>query len=267
LTKCVTAALALSSVAAFAANEKNYTYLALGDSVAYGFDPTIANPTPEKFVGYPEIVAEVKSKRLKNAACPGQSSKSFLAGGFDVGCEEFRQAVGLHVPYTGTQVNFAVSELLSNKKIDLVSVSIGGNDLSLLQAQCAGPTFALCVEAGLSAVLYQYGQNLTQILISLRSQGKYNGKLVLVKYYSPSADPLFQQAVVALNLVMTTVGAQFGARFADGFLAFYFASVPNGGDPCAAGLLIRLSPTVCDIHPSPRGRNLLAAAVLFATYQ
>src|SRR5215469_17298823 len=29
-----------------AGNEKDYTYLALGDSIAFGFDPTLFSPTP-----------------------------------------------------------------------------------------------------------------------------------------------------------------------------------------------------------------------------
>ena len=33
------------------------------------------------------------------------------------------------------------------------------------------------------------------------------------------------------------------------------------GDPRAAGLLVRLSPSSCDIHPSLAGQSLLAAAV------
>ena len=52
-------ALALLAAPAFAANENNYTYLALGDSVAFGYDPTVTAPAPVKFTGYPEIVAEI----------------------------------------------------------------------------------------------------------------------------------------------------------------------------------------------------------------
>lgn len=77
-------AFALLSVPGFAGNEKNYTYLALGDSVSFGYDETVANPTPDKYTGYPEIVADVlhllKSKKETNASCPGQSSTSFLIG-------------------------------------------------------------------------------------------------------------------------------------------------------------------------------------------
>jgi len=69
-----------------------------------------------------------------------------------------------------------------------------------------------------------------------------------------------------LNQVMAQVGAQFGAKMADGYLAFQIASTPYGGDPCRAGLLARLSPTTCDVHPSRLGQSVLAASVLAAIY-
>src|SRR5258707_8541064 len=83
--------------------------------------------------------------------------------------------------------------------------------------------------------------------------------------YSPRADPLFIQAIGALDFVMTQVGANFGVKFADEFTAFQIASAPFNGDPCAAGLLIRLTATTCDVHPSPAGRDLLPAPGVSAT--
>jgi len=252
---------------AFAGNENNYRYLALGDSVAFGYDPTVTTPTPTAFTGYPEVVADVlqmaKSKKETNAACPGQSSTSFLYGGADIGCEPFKAAVGLHTDYTGTQMNFAMTQLQSNKHIDLVTLSIGGNDLSLLQAQCqTSSSFAVCVQQGLPGVLATYGQNLAQILGGIRAN--YSGTLVLLKYYPVSTDPLFQLAIQMLNQTMADVGSNFNVKFADGFMAFQLASATSGGDPCAANLLVRIGPSTCDIHPSLAGQTVLAAAVLVA---
>jgi lysophospholipase L1-like esterase len=251
----------------FAGNASNYTYLALGDSVSFGYDPTVTSPTPAKYTGYPEVVAGVlhlvQSKKEVNASCPGQTSGSFLIGGPDNGCQQFKDTIGLHTDYTGTQSSFAVSQLESNKHIDLVTLSIGGNDLLLLQQQCATATsFATCVAAALPAVLGAYGANLTQILTEIRVQAGYTGNLVLVKYFVPNNDPTYTEAVAALNQVMVEVGTPFGAKFADGFTAFQVASALFNGDPCAAGLLVRLSATTCDVHPSATGQDLLAATVL-----
>jgi len=63
---------------------------------------------------------------------------------------------------------------------------------------------------------------------------------------------------------MATVGAGFGTVMADGFTAFEIAAAPWGGDVCKAGLLIHLDATTCDIHPSPKGRDVLAAIVIAA---
>src|SRR5260370_33649962 len=83
-------ALALLGTGAFAGNETNYTYLALGDSIAFGYDPTVTAPTPAKYTGYPEIVAQIEnllqSKKEVNAACPGETSGSFMVGPPDNGC-------------------------------------------------------------------------------------------------------------------------------------------------------------------------------------
>jgi len=253
----------------FAGNDSNYRYLALGDSVSFGYDPSVLPPTTDKYTGYPEIVADalhlVQSKKEVNASCPGQSSLSFqVAGVQDIGCEGFKSAIGLHTSYPDSQLKFAVSELSSNKHIDLVTLSIGGDDLLLLQAQCSSaPDFAGCVLPALPAVLSSYRTNLTQILAAIRS--KYQGDLILVKYYSPSANPLFIGTVGALNDAMSQVGTQFGAKFADGFAAFQDASAKFAHDPCKAGLLApgeALAP--CDVHPSAEGQRLLASTVLSA---
>ena len=265
-------ACALLAAPAFGGNDKNYTYLALGESISFGYDPTVAAPAPNKFTGYPEVVAEIlqlrQSNKEVNASCPGETSGSFITfGAPDNGCQAFKNAFGLHTNYAGSQLNFAVSQLQTNKHINLVTLSIGGNDLLLLEQQCAtAPSFAVCVNTKLPGVLQSFAQNLVQILTALRAQGAFTGTLILMKQYSPSADPLYVQVVGAMDQVMVEVGTPFGAKFADGFGAFQLASALFQSDPCKAGLLIRLSRTACDVHPSPAGRDLLAATVLIALF-
>jgi hypothetical protein len=67
-----------------------------------------------------------------------------------------------------------------------------------------------------------------------------------------------------LNQAMITASAGFNVQIASGFDAFAPVAAKFGGDSCAAGLLIRLSSTTCDVHPTPLGRDLLAAAVVKA---
>jgi lysophospholipase L1-like esterase len=264
-----------ASVTLFAGNESNYTYLALGDSVAFGLNPTLLTATPppaSTFIGYPEVIAYTEhlaaSKKEVNASCPGETSGSFIMPGVpDYGCNStgpqgqpgYKSWAGLHTDYAGTQLGFAVSQLTTNKHIDLVTLGIGSNDVLLLLRTCNNDP--ACVGAQLPGLLQTYAANLATILSALRGTG-YAGKIVLVGYYSPSADllPIAQ----ALDSTMLAVGSQFGAIYADGFTAFQTAAAPYGGDVCKAGLLIHLDANTCDIHPSVLGRNILAAIVMGA---
>ena len=269
-------AVALLVIPLYAGNENNFTYLALGDSIPFGYNPTVIPPAVDKYIGYPEVIATathlLQSKKLVNASCPGETSGSFLVlGAPDLGCLDpgpqgqpgFKYSVGLHTMYQGTQSDFALTQLSTNSHINLVTLGIGGNDLLLLAQRCAlEPNFSACVIPGLDPVLNAYARNLTEILSVIRIQAHYQGTLVLVNNYVPNADPLFTLAISLLNDVMVQVGTQFDVKIADAFSAFHLSSALYGGDPCAAGLVVRISQTACDVHPSVIGRNLLASAVL-----
>jgi lysophospholipase L1-like esterase len=171
----------------------------------------------------------------------------------------FKPAIGLHTNYPGmSQLDFALSQLASNKKIDVVTLSIGGNDMLLLVKRCAGDP--ACVQSQLGVVLAQYADNLGRILTAIRA--KYRGTIVLVLYFSPN--PALNPVAQALNSTIVDVGKRFNARFADGYTAFQLASAFSGGNACAAGLLAPLAPGVCDVHPTLNGQRVLGAAVVAA---
>jgi lysophospholipase L1-like esterase len=48
-----------------------------------------------------------------------------------------------------------------------------------------------------------------------------------------------------------------GGLFVDGLAAFKAVSA----DPCADGLIIKMPDGSCDIHPSPKGHEVLARAI------
>jgi lysophospholipase L1-like esterase len=279
---------------AFAANDNNYTYLALGDSIPFGLNPLILPPytsptqlpTPSQFVGYPEVVAAVEHVAEVNASCPGETSGSFLnTASPDNGCNSshflpppaapippFKTAIGLHTNYTGDQMKFAEGQLKNNKRINLVTLSIGANDVLLILpqlTQCGADQ--ACANGVLKPVLDAYGNNLAMILSRIRAQ--YSGMLIMTKYYSPS--PALDSLTVAVNSVMTQVVADLSKQrnfapiqFADGFTAFQLVSALHNHDACQAGLLVRLPDPPpappCDIHPSRLGQELLAATVELA---
>jgi lysophospholipase L1-like esterase len=191
--------LTICSVPLIGGNEKNYTYLALGDSVAFGLDVTLLSPdsppSPDAFTGYPEAIAAIEhlqqSKKEVNAACPGETSSSFVTGGTrDYGCNDlgpqgqppFKTSIGLHTYYPGTQLSFAVSELSANKHISLVTLGIGANDGLLLLRDCASdPSPSECVASRFPGLLEAYRENLVRILTGIRTDAKYAGTLILVK--------------------------------------------------------------------------------------
>ena len=250
----------------------NGTYLALGDSVAFGYVPPQAVPAPNykdarSFVGYPEDVARALRIRVSNAACPGETTASFLVpGALSNGCENspgssagYRTQFPLHVQYRGTQMQYALKYLAVHRHTRLVTINIGANDVFL----CQETTADQCASAAeVQAVLQEIQANLTTIYTKIRDVAHYHGRLVALTYYSLSySDPAQVAGAKALNSAIASVTEKFGGKVADGFAAFEGPSAAFGGSPCAAGLLIKLPDGTCNIHPSPAGHLLLARAI------
>jgi lysophospholipase L1-like esterase len=248
------------------------TYLALGDSVAFGYVPPQAVPAPDyydprSFVGYPEDVSRALRIPVVNASCPGETTASFLVPGAQSnGCENspgssvgYRTEYPLHVRYLGTQMQFALGYLATHRDTRLVTIDIGANDVFLCQETTAD---ACASTAELEAVLQEIQANLTTIYTLIRDVAHYRGPLVALAYYSLSySDPAEVAGTEALNSAIASVTEKFGGKIADGFAAFEGPSAAFGGSPCAAGLLIKLPDGTCNIHPSPAGHLLLARAI------
>jgi hypothetical protein len=265
------ALLVLAAVPASASSE-GHPYLALGDSVTFGFSPLLDKSNASNFIGYPDIVAQRLNVEDVNPACSGEATGSFISlTGLDNACRPYRTFFPLHVGYTGTQLAFAENFLQNNPRTRLVSLMLDANDFFRVSTGTPGP--APWPPSGCyTPVLVTYFatcavQNLTTIFKAIRDTG-YDGLLVVLTYYSLNySDPLSLFVTQGLlNKAMLTAGAPFGITVADGFGAFQAAAAPFGGDSCKAGLLIVLStsPLTCDVHPTPKGRDLLAGAVVAA---
>jgi hypothetical protein len=239
-------------------------YLALGDSVPFGYNPLIPlvpPPDPAAYVGYPELAAPALQLRVTNLSCPGQTTQGFLTlKGSDNGCFDFRHAAKLHAPYDGTQLHAALTFLKTHRSTRLVTIMLGANDLLLCQQAAGG-----CTEEAAKLALATAGTNLTEALAAIRSV--YHGPLIGVTYYSTDyADQTTTGTVYALDSVLSDVTKAYGGQVADGFTAFQQASAGFKGNACAAGLLIPLPGGECDKHPTRRGAALLAVAVIHAAY-
>ena len=246
-------------------------YLALGDSVAFGYRPGAVTPradylNPANFRGYAEKYASLRGLRLANASCPGETTASMLTPGAQSnGCENslgspagYRTSFPLHVGYPGTQLEYAVQYLRTHPDTRLVTLTIGANDLFL----CQDTTPDHCTSS-FPAALGAVSRNLAAILGAVRAH--YRGDLALVSYYSLDyRDPAQVARVKAIDAALAQVTRRYHGFVADGFTAFRLASLRAGGDPCAAGLLISLPGGGCDVHPTAAGHRALAAALAVA---
>ena len=254
-----------------AASRRPQTYLALGDSLAFGYSP-LADPTSEgNFIGYPSMVAAALKLNLTNAGCPGETSSHLVdLAGTDNGCGFWRANFPLHAVYGTTQLAFADAFLKSHPKTRVVSIDIGANDVQALVNSCGGmatPAQVKCIQDGLPGVLATLSANLDTIYGHIRDLDGYKHKLVAVTTYSTNyGDPLLTGVVTQINAVVADRTLAWDGIVADGFGAFAAASAATGGDACAAGLLIAVSaaPLTCDSHPSPAGRDLMARAIVDA---
>ena len=246
-------------------------YLALGDSVAFGYVPPQAKPAPNymdqrSFVGYPEDLAQALKLKVANASCPGETTASMLnVKALSNGCENapgssigYRSVYPLHVNYSGSQEQFAIN-YLEHHTTKLVTIDIGANDYFL----CVETTKDGCTSGKeIGNLIKEIETNLAKIYTGIRDTAHYTGPIVLVSYYSLNyADTAASGLDEALDSVLSGVTKKFGGITANGFQAFHLATRPFKGDTCAAGLLIKLPGGTCNIHPSPAGHLVLASTV------
>ena len=275
------ASVVVSATASGAASHKTgwgqgAPYLALGDSVAFGYTPpqTTSAATyadAANFSSYANDVAAALNLHLFNASCPGETTASMInATAASNGCENapgqtagYRTAYPLHVSYTGSQLSYAVHFLRTHPATRLVTIDIGANDAFLCQETTADGCLSL---SEFGAVLKEIATNLATIYHALRVEGHYSRALVAVDYYALNySQPLQVAESQQLNTTINAVTRQFHGIVADGFGMFQAAATPFGGDPCAAGLLVAYPAssnlTGCNIHPSPLGHELLATTI------
>ena len=242
------------------------TYLALGDSVPFGYragaDAEFSDP--DNFLGYPQLVGAELGLEVLNASCPGETTVSFLdAKGQSNGCTNtlesafgYRLGYPVHVQYDSqdqSQLSFAVDALTENDDVELVTVQIGANDAFV----CQQTTADRCSSAASVEALGQTVQaNLDLILSTLRDEGGYDGQIVVLTYYALDYSDELGAATALLGNGIAQVAEANGATVADSYAAFREAATAAGGSSIDAGLVL---PN--DVHPTEEGQRLLAEAV------
>lgn len=250
------------------------TYLALGDSLPFGYNPLVQPPNLASYFGYPAFISAFTRDTLANASCPFETTGTFLSGGTTAdglfGCPVWRAGSGLasplFMPYSGAQIDAATSYLQTHSSTALVTLQLGGNDLADVALSCGGDI--TCATANLPAALGQVAQNLGATVARIRAAG-YTGPIVLVNYYAFNYTNAVQTAGFGAlaQTIAAVAAASPNVKVADAFRAFALASTATGGDTCAAGLRIKLNTLnpqtgdTCDVHPSLTGHAVLAGAV------
>jgi lysophospholipase L1-like esterase len=250
-------------------------YLALGDSVTFGYMESNVVPAPNyknasSFLGYPEQFGAQLRVNVANAACPGETSSSLInPNAISNGCENvrgkpggYRTAYPLHVKYKGSQLSYAVSYLKMHPTTRLVSLMIGANDVFVCQETTSDGCLA---PAEQQAVFKKVSSNVKVILSAIRNKARYKGQIAIVNYYSLNYNVALENTVSAgLNQAQDSAAKPFGTEIADGYGLMKLAANRGGaqGDTCKAGLLTQLSTGSCGVHPSYAGQAVLAQALM-----
>ena len=199
-------------VPAQAAAVQSGTYVSLGDSLAFGYQPNLVaagDLNPADYVSYAEDYAAMRPHlTLANFGCPGETTATLINGG----CPW--PAFALHMRYNGgSQLQAALAYLAAHPDTSLISVDIGSNDLIAILGQCGvNPT---CIAGKLPTVLGNYAY----ILGALKAAAP-QAQLVVFNLYNPLAlsvpgsDALLTQVV---NPAISQLAAAFGASVADAF--------------------------------------------------
>ena len=179
-------------------------YLALGDSLAWGFQPNSAGVGIKSGHGYADDLASDlrqhgdRSLRYVNLSCPGETTGTMLGGG----CPDL----------SGSGQSYAVQEAAAVAFLKqhqhariLVTLDIGANNIDTC-VDSDGALDAACIEQGIG----EAGTQLPQILAKLKAAAGRQVSFVGMNYYDPFlADWLTGSTGQAVATESVTVLADF----------------------------------------------------------
>lgn len=286
---CLIALLLALLVAAPAAGAAQYggpptanggTYLALGDSLAFGYQgykvagcqaSHCLSPDTQFNTGYVNQFATLFGATYPgvttvNLGCPGETSGTLInATNGSTGCTTY--SFPLHYNHPGkTQLQTAVQVLRERgKKVNPITVNIGANDLLGLVRDCGGTTQLSCINGNAANTIGGIAANLDTTLNTLRAEGGKTKEIVVIGQYNPlyvavlgppTAPPppfVFNPANIVpaagtdvlannVNAAMVTVAAKYHADFADPMPTF---NPGNGSNPAGEFLSICQKTLMC----------------------
>jgi lysophospholipase L1-like esterase len=193
--------------------------------------------------------------QVVNYACPGESTKTFIAGG----CPGRGDVKGLHDTYKGAQLTAALVFLRAHSgKVGPITLTLWGNDLfEDFAPTCNGDL--VCVKSHARAGLARLATRLTTIVSRLRTAAP-TAEIILtgawnfdVEQYA-QADPLFR----SIDATIARVAALGRARVAKMYPVFD----PAGSLAVKKARICKLT-FICtkgDPHPTDAGYRAMAGA-------
>ena len=242
------AASSANSRASSLVGPKQY-YLALGDSLAFGYQPDF-----DFFHGYvDDFFSNLQShgvKSVANMGCPGETSKTFINGGCPY--PYLRK-----YPYSGAQLSAAVTYLKTfSGKVSPVTLDIGANDLlhDFDRSTCQ------VNDQQFQTDLQTLDTNLTQTILpqlraALTVNGQVTGDIVMMNYYDPYQNlcPKTVSYVQTVNSHLASDVSGFGI-IVNVFGAFGGAKTPNK-HICTYTWMCSIFK---DIHATDKGYRVIA---------
>lgn len=264
LAAAFAASLALAGAAASGTSggpvyqSPQHYYLALGDSIAYGFQPTKAKAAPAAVdTGYVDLFAARLRKlspklEVVNYGCPGESAVTFARGG----CDWLKHGGKLHDPFRGSQLAAARSFLRAHPgTVSPITVTLWGNDLPLPLSQNAKSA---------PGAIASFARRFSSILRQLRAAAP-TAEIIVTGAWNPEADRLARSEPLyrSVDAAIRRSAAASRARVAD-----MFTALDGQGTVKAQAARLCALTFVCskgDPHPTDAGYRAMAAAFMTAS--
>jgi lysophospholipase L1-like esterase len=303
LLACCVAGVALLGALAFtttaSASSVGNTYLALGDSLAYGYHAAQFKSELES-KGYVEpstfdqgyvndfgAALKLANPKLQiiDDGCPGETTETFINGsglpGYCAGGPTgtpFPYAFLHHAytPYT-SQLADALAILKETPNVSPITLDIGANDvLQFVASKCGFPATFTCSPAEVEAEFGHIADNVYSILAQLHAAAP-KAQIVLLGLYNPYPEvlpaPGGDKTTAALNTALASVATAVpDTSFANPEPAFnpsLITGAPETTDlpticaftaMCPGGTYNPTSPNA-DIHPTTLGYAVMAGVL------
>ncbi len=232
-------------------------YLALGDSLAFGYQPNLdfSHGYPQQW--YSNDLSKHHVKSYTNYGCNGETSYTFINGGCPYDYL-------LHNYYFGSQLNAALSFIHAHaRNVSPVSLDIGANDLlpDINPSTCAISDSWSTDLANLDTRLT--GTILPDLTAALTVNGTRTGDLVMMNYYDPYQNicPNSLTYVQTLNQHLASDAAEFNVPISDVYTAFGGSATPNP-NICADTWMCS---SYQNIHATTTGYGVIANAFASTT--